>query len=250
MTPTEAKKRIAELRTQVAHHDELYYKQAKPEISDFDYDRLKRELADLEEKFPQFAAKESPTAKVGDDRLEGFTTYQHRQAMQSLDNTYSEEELRAFHQRLVKLFGREDLAYVVEPKIDGLAVSVTYEQGKLVRAVTRGNGVEGDDITVNAKTIRSLPLELKGDKKHPVPAVIEIRRRDTLPGHSPNSSASTRSARKRARRSTPTRAIWRPAPSSSSTRRRSRSASSRSSSTAWAFANPSSLIPRTITTNS
>ena len=95
--------------------------------------------------------------------------------MQSLDNTYSEEEYRAFHQRLVKLFGRDELAYVVEPKVDGLAVSVTYEKGKLVRAVTRGNGEEGDDITVNARTIYSLPAELKTSKKHPAPDVIEIR---------------------------------------------------------------------------
>jgi DNA ligase (NAD+) len=175
MTAAEAKKRIATLRAQVAKHDELYYRQAKPEVSDYEYDLQKRELADLETQFPQFATKESPTAKVGDDRLEGFSTYRHRQPMQSLDNTYSEEELRAFHQRLVKLFNREDLAYVVEPKIDGLAVSVTYEKGKLVRAVTRGNGVEGDDITVNARTIRSLPLELKAGKKSPVPDVIEIR---------------------------------------------------------------------------
>lgn len=175
MTSAEAKKRIAELRTEVARHAELYYRQAKPEISDRDYDKLERELADLEKEFPQFAEKESQTAKVGDDRLEGFSTYRHRQPMQSLDNTYSEEEYRAFHQRLVKLFGRDELAYVVEPKIDGLAVSVTYEKGKLVRAVTRGNGEEGDDITVNARTIYSLPAELKTSKKHPAPDVIEIR---------------------------------------------------------------------------
>ncbi len=175
MTPAEAEKRIAELRQQVTQHDELYYRQAKPLIADFDYDRLKRELADLEKQFPQFAAKVSPTAQVGDDRLEGFSTYRHRQPMQSLDNTYSEAEYRAFHQRLVKLFGREEPAYVIEPKIDGLAVSVTYEKGRLVRAVTRGNGEEGDDITVNARTIYSLPAELKADKKHPVPDVIEIR---------------------------------------------------------------------------
>ncbi len=175
MTPVEAKKRIAELRAEVARHAELYYRQAKPEISDRDYDKLERELADLEKKFPQFARKESPTAKVGDDRLEGFSTYRHRQPMQSLDNTYSEEEYRAFHQRLVKQLEREALSYVVEPKIDGLAVSVTYEKGKLTRAVTRGNGEEGDDITVNAKTIYSLPHELKAGKKHPVPDVIEIR---------------------------------------------------------------------------
>ena len=175
MTPTEAKKKIAGLRAEVARHGELYYRQAKPEISDRNYDKLERELADLEQQFPQFARKSSPTAQVGDDRLEGFTTYRHRQPMQSLDNTYSEEEYRAFHQRLVKQLERESLAYVVEPKIDGLAVSVTYEKGKLTRAVTRGNGEEGDDITANAKTIHSLPHELKAGKKTPVPDFIEIR---------------------------------------------------------------------------
>lgn len=175
MTPDEVQKRIAELRAEVSRHAELYYRHAKPEISDRDYDRLERELADLEAQFPEFAAKASPTVRVGDDRLEGFATYRHRQPMQSLDNTYSEEEYRAFHQRLVKLFERENLAYVVEPKIDGLAVSVTYEKGRLVRAVTRGNGEEGDDITANARTIHSLPAELKSGQGRPVPDVIEIR---------------------------------------------------------------------------
>ncbi|MEO6993907.1 MAG: NAD-dependent DNA ligase LigA, partial [Lacunisphaera sp.] len=175
MTPAEAKLRIAELRQEVGRHAELYYRRAKPEISDQDYDRLERELADLEKEFPQFAVKESPTTRVGDDRLDGFETYRHRLRMQSLDNTYSETELREFHQRLVKLFGRETLAYVIEPKIDGLAVSVTYEKGKLTRAVTRGNGEEGDDITANARTIRTLPHELAAGKDHPIPDVIEIR---------------------------------------------------------------------------
>ncbi|MSU51921.1 MAG: NAD-dependent DNA ligase LigA [Opitutaceae bacterium] len=175
MTPLEAKKCIAALRQQVAGHDELYYRKARPEVTDFAYDAQKRELADLEKQFPQFATKESSTERVGDDRLEGFSTYRHRQPMQSLDNTYSEEEYRAFHQRLVKQLEREELAYVVEPKIDGLAVSVTYEKGRLTRAVTRGNGEEGDDITVNARTIHSLPPALKASKKHPLPDVIEIR---------------------------------------------------------------------------
>ena len=182
MTSAEARQRIAELRAQVARHDELYYRRAKPEVTDFEYDRLKRELADLEAQFPQFKAADSPTGRVGDDRLEGFVVYWHRQPMQSLDNTYSEEELRAFHQRLVKLFGRDDLAYVIEPKIDGIAVSLTYERGVLVRAVTRGSGVEGDDITANALTIGTLPRELKrpkakgsGAKSAALPDVIEIR---------------------------------------------------------------------------
>jgi len=178
MKVVEAQKRIAELRAQVARHDELYYRRAGPEISDFDYDRLKRELADLEANFPdaaRAAGAESPTTRVGDDRLEGFATYRHRQPMQSLDNTYSEAELREFHARLIKLLDREELAYVVEPKIDGLAVSLTFEKGRFVRAVTRGNGVEGDDVTANALTIHSLPHELKKTKGAPIPAVIEIR---------------------------------------------------------------------------
>jgi len=175
MSPAEARQRIADLRAQVARHDELYYRRARPEVTDFEYDRLKRELSDLESQFPQFRTAGSPSQQVGDDRLEGFAAYRHRQAMQSLDNTYSEAELRAFHQRLVKLFGREDLAYVVEPKIDGIAVSLTYERGAFVRAVTRGDGVEGDDITANAKTIHNLPLKLKAAKGAKVPEVIEVR---------------------------------------------------------------------------
>ncbi|MSU69466.1 MAG: NAD-dependent DNA ligase LigA [Opitutaceae bacterium] len=178
MTPAEAKKRIATLREQVARHDELYYRRTKPEITDRDYDRLRRELADLEKKNPEAAVAAgggSPTTRVGDDRAEGFQTYRHRLPMQSLDNTYSEAELREFHARLVKLLDRENLAYVVEPKIDGLAVSLTYEQGRLVRAVTRGNGVEGDDVTANARTIHSLPPALKKGKGALIPEVIEVR---------------------------------------------------------------------------
>ncbi|HEY0943660.1 MAG TPA: NAD-dependent DNA ligase LigA, partial [Opitutaceae bacterium] len=175
MTSAEAEKRIAQLREQVAHHDERYYRKAAPEISDFEYDRLKRELADLEAQWPELATGESPTAQVGDDRTEGFQRYRHREPMMSLDNTYSESELREFHDRLVRLLGRNELGYVVEPKIDGLAVSVTYEKGRLVRAVTRGNGVEGDDITANARTIRSLPRELKHASHAPLPDIIEIR---------------------------------------------------------------------------
>lgn len=175
MTPQKVQQRLEELRAKVAHHDELYYRKAKPEISDFEYDELKRLLAELEEQYPEFASASSPTTQVGDDRMEGFATYRHRERMMSLDNTYSETELREFHERLVRLLGHEDLGYVVEPKIDGLAVSVTYEKGKLVRAVTRGNGIEGDDITVNAKTIKSLPKSLHAHADAPIPDVIEIR---------------------------------------------------------------------------
>ncbi|PTY03230.1 DNA ligase (NAD(+)) LigA [Opitutaceae bacterium EW11] len=175
MDRTEAQARIASLRTVIARHDELYYRRAQPEITDFEYDRLKRELAEIESRMPELAGGESPTDQVGDDRTEGFATYRHRERMMSLDNTYSEAELREFHNRLVRLLGRDDLTYVVEPKIDGLAVSLTYEKGKFTRAVTRGNGVEGDDITANALTIRSIPKTLKHTSGAPIPAVIEIR---------------------------------------------------------------------------
>lgn len=167
---------ITYLRERIAYLDNLYYKGAESEVSDKEYDRLKAELTKLEDEYALFTAQQSSPSKiVGDDRIEGFTTYRHKQPMQSLDNTYSEEEYRAFHQRLVKQLKREQLSYVVEPKIDGLAVSVTYEKGKLTRAVTRGNGEEGDVITVNAKTIYSLPHELKAGNKLPMPDLIEIR---------------------------------------------------------------------------
>jgi DNA ligase (NAD+) len=178
MTPSEAQKKISSLRAEIARHDERYYRQARPEVSDHEYDLLKRDLAALEARFPEAAkaaGADSPTAKVGDDRAEGFVTVRHRQPMQSLDNTYSEAELREFHARLVRLLGREDLSYVVEPKIDGLAVSLTYEKGRFVRAVTRGNGVEGDDVTANVLTMPKLPRELKASAKAPAPAMIEIR---------------------------------------------------------------------------
>ena len=178
MTPSEAQQRIAALRSDVAYHDERYYRLARPEITDHEYDRMKLELGELEKRFPDLAGaagEATPTLNVGDDRSEGFQTYRHRQPMQSLDNTYSEAELREFHARLVRLLGREDLSYVVEPKIDGLAVSLTYEKGALVRAVTRGNGVEGDDVTANTLTIRSLPRRLKAAAQAPVPRMIEIR---------------------------------------------------------------------------
>jgi len=165
MSPSEAHQRIAALRTELARHDELYYRQAQPELADFDYDRLKRELADLEHGYPDLARGDSPTQRVGDDRADGFVRVRHRQAMMTLDNTYDEGELREFHARMAKLLGTEDLAYTVEPKIDGLAVSLTYENGRLVRAVTRGDGEEGDDVTANVRTIRGLPQELSRNRK-------------------------------------------------------------------------------------
>ena len=170
--------RIAQLRADLARHDELYYRKAKPEISDFEYDLLKKELEALEQAHPELAGP-SPTQTVGDDRADGFATARHRAPMLSLDNTYSQDELRDFDARLRRVLmekgfaaASRELAYVIEPKVDGLAVCVTYEKGKFTRAVTRGNGVEGDDISANVRTVRGLPLELRG-RGHP--AVMEIR---------------------------------------------------------------------------
>ncbi|MGB0370371.1 MAG: NAD-dependent DNA ligase LigA [Opitutales bacterium] len=164
---------IKELRARIAHLDEQYHRKGISEVSDYDYDHLKYKLAELEAQAPELALEDSPSQKVGDDRREGFTSYKHREAMMSLDNTYNQEELAAFDERLLKRFPEELLLdYVVEPKVDGVAVSLTYEHGKFVRAVTRGNGVEGDDITENALLMMEFPNTLSGKN---VPDVIEIR---------------------------------------------------------------------------
>ena len=164
--------RIEFLRSEVARHDELYHRRASPEIADFEYDVLKRELEELELAHPDLASKDSPTGKVGDDLREGFESYRHRLPMLSLDNTYSKDEFFAFVERVEKGLEANDVAFVVEPKIDGVAVSLTYESGRLIRAVTRGNGIEGDDITANALFIEELPKELTGNN---IPEIIEIR---------------------------------------------------------------------------
>jgi DNA ligase (NAD+) len=175
MKPAEAQKLIAKLRAQVAHHDELYYRQAKLEISDFEYDILKRELANLEDQFPELVINDSPTQQVGDDRVQGFREMAHLQKMLSLDNTYSEQEVRAFNTKLERLLGHGDLSYTVEPKIDGVAISLVYEQGEFVRAVTRGTGEKGDDVTANVLTIAALPRRLSPAATAPVPDIVEIR---------------------------------------------------------------------------
>ncbi len=178
MSPPDARQRIDALRAQIAHHEALYRKEARPEIGDFEFDQLAAELEQLEREFPQFAVPDSPTRQIGDDRTEGFARVKHRQGMTTLDKTYDETDLREFHARLAKVLGTDELDYTVEPKIDGVAVSLTYEHGKLTRAVTRGDGEEGDDVTVNVRTIRSLPQTLAGA---PSPAVIEIRGEIYLP---------------------------------------------------------------------
>jgi len=164
--------RIRFLSEEIRRHDERYYRDADPEISDFDYDLLKQELEELEQAHPELSDEDSPTSKIGDDLSEGFQAYRHRLPMLSLDNTYSKDEFYAFVERVGRGLESDSIEFVVEPKIDGVAVSVTYEDGKLVRAVTRGNGAEGDDITANAVLIDELPKAIEGSG---APEIVEVR---------------------------------------------------------------------------
>jgi len=171
MDRTEAEKTIAQLREEIRKHDRLYYQDAAPIISDRDYDRLYKELVDLETRFPDLLTPDSPTQRVGGKPLQAFAQIQHRAPMLSLDNTYSEEEVVNFYKRIRRLLPDEKILVVIEPKVDGVAVSVMYEKGRLKYAATRGDGLVGDDITQNIKTIRSVPHQLRGD----APDIFEVR---------------------------------------------------------------------------
>jgi DNA ligase (NAD+) len=160
MTLTEAKNRHALLVEQIHRHDHAYYVLAQPTISDHEYDRLYHEVLDLEKSFPTLSSPDSPTQRVGGQPLKGFESARHLQPMLSLDNTYSQEEVRDFVNRVQKLLPNEPLDWIVEPKVDGLAVNLRYEHGLLTRGATRGDGTTGDDITANLRTIRSLPVKL------------------------------------------------------------------------------------------
>jgi DNA ligase (NAD+) len=172
VTQAEAKKRHAQLVEEIRSHDHAYYVEAKPAISDREYDRLYHELLDLEKTFPGLATSESPSQRVGGEPLKAFKPVRHLLPMLSLDNTYSQDEVRDFVKRVQKILPDEMLDWSVEPKVDGVAVSLRYEDGKLTIGATRGDGVTGDDITTNLKTIRSVPLSLK---QGTVPALLEVR---------------------------------------------------------------------------
>src|SRR5216117_3479563 len=171
MTEAEACARIETLRRDITEHNRRYYEEAAPTISDREYDRLYRELVDLETQFPELVTPDSPTQRVGGKPLQAFAQIQHRVPMLSLDNTYSEEEVVNFYKRITRLLPEEKIPVVIEPKVDGVAVSVMYENGKLKYAATRGDGSVGDDITRNIKTIRSVPQQLRGS----APKVFEMR---------------------------------------------------------------------------
>src|SRR5262245_36076550 len=164
--------RIVELRRQIDRHNYLYYVDAKPEISDRDFDRLLDELQALESQHPELVTPDSPTQRVGGQPIEGFRTVKHREPMLSIDNTYNADELREFDARVRKLLGSEPVTYVVELKIDGVAMSLSYEKGTLAVGATRGDGERGDDVTHNLRTIREVPLRLHTDDP---PALFEAR---------------------------------------------------------------------------
>jgi DNA ligase (NAD+) len=167
----EAKKRVAQLRQEIDEHNRRYFEEAAPTISDREYDQLLRELSDLEKSFPQLAATDSPTQRVGGKPLKAFAQIAHRIPMLSLDNTYSEEEVKDFYRRMERLLPNQKIPVVIEPKADGVAVSLLYENGQLRYAATRGDGSVGDDITQNIATIRSVPKRLKGN----APDILEVR---------------------------------------------------------------------------
>ncbi len=160
MTQAEAKKRHAQLVEKINEHNRAYYVEARPTISDREYDALYRELCDLEKNFPELVTPDSPSQRVGGEPLKAFKPVRHLLPMLSLDNTYSQDEVRDFVKRVQKLLPDEKLDWSVEPKVDGVAVSLRFENGKLTIGATRGDGVTGDDVTANLKTIRSVPLKL------------------------------------------------------------------------------------------
>jgi DNA ligase (NAD+) len=167
-----ASQRVAALRREVERHDYQYHVLGEPLISDREYDALYRDLEELERAHPELADDDSPTRRVAHGLLPGFVSVRHSAPMLSLDNTYSLEELEAFDARVRKPLGLEEIAYAVEPKVDGVAVHLRYEGGRFVQGLTRGDGEKGDDITANLRTIRSVPLRLRG--RH-IPDRVEVR---------------------------------------------------------------------------
>lgn len=170
MNTEQAAQRVNELVTLLNHHNDLYYVKGEPEISDYEFDQLLEELIRLEQQYPMLMLPDSPSQRVGGAVTKQFATAKHSYPMLSLSNSYNEGEILDFHQRVNKALEQE-AEYVCELKFDGLAISLTYENGLLVRAVTRGDGIEGDDVTTNIRTIPSIPLRIKGS----YPSRFEIR---------------------------------------------------------------------------
>ncbi len=178
MTEKEASKLIDKLTDEINYHNDLYYQKNKTEISDFEFDKLLKQLIDLEKEFPSLKQAHSPTQRVGGAITKNFQTVSHQYPMLSLGNTYSKEELEDWDERVKKGLDDAKYEYFCELKFDGVSISITYENGVLVRGVTRGDGVRGDDVTPNVRTIRSLPLRIKAKG---VPEKFEVRGEVFLP---------------------------------------------------------------------
>src|ERR1043165_5482673 len=180
MAEKTTEQRLIELRDQIRHHEERYYIHNAPEISDEEFDALLHELERLEAAHPDLVTPDSPTQRVAGRPTEGFPTVEHLLPMLSLDNAYNDEELRAFDERVRRAagLGEAAVAYVAELKIDGLSIALTYEDGRLVRGATRGDGSRGEEVTANVRTIRAIPLSLNPSTVSGQPAPrgrIEIR---------------------------------------------------------------------------
>ncbi|MEE9294671.1 MAG: NAD-dependent DNA ligase LigA [Phycisphaerae bacterium] len=172
MPKGDPQERTDALRKLIREHDHRYYVLGQPTVSDRQYDELLKELQDLEEAHPHLVTPDSPTQRVGGEPLDGFVHVSHAMPMLSIDNTYDEQQLRDFDNRVAKGLGQEPYEYIVDPKIDGVAISLRYENGLLVLGATRGDGTTGDDVTQNVRTIQAIPLRLIGDD---VPPVLEVR---------------------------------------------------------------------------
>src|SRR6202451_3325613 len=170
-------KKIEALREEIRHHEYLYYVLDQPEISDAEFDALMRRLKDFEAQNPELLTPDSPTQRVGGKPREGFVKVPHSSPMLSLDNTYNEDELRGWERRVHELSGRKEVDYVCELKLDGMSLALIYEDGKLMRGITRGDGSVGEDVTLNVRTVRSVPLSIPKEKlkKAGVPLDFEVR---------------------------------------------------------------------------
>lgn len=169
---SEPAQRVEELRDEIRKHDHSYYVLATPSISDLEYDRLLEELRGLETKHPELLTADSPTQRIGDAPVPHLEQVEHSVPMLSIDNTYSLDELKAYFERTDKLLEGQKCSWVMEYKIDGVAASIRFTDGRLDLGLTRGNGTVGDDITHNVRTIRDVPLKLSGDD---IPDVLEVR---------------------------------------------------------------------------
>src|SRR5437588_8321344 len=179
----DVEKQLETLRDEIRYHEHRYYVLDQPELSDAEFDRLMAKLKKLEAEHPELVTPDSPTQRVGGKPREGFVKVRHSSPMLSLDNTYNADELRAWERRVHELSGRKDVEYMCELKLDGMSMALRYADGHLERGITRGDGSEGEDVTLNVRTVRSVPLSIAKEKlkKAGIPADFEVRGEMLMP---------------------------------------------------------------------